>query len=88
MAPKGMKVVVQKKGKTTVVQKKSAASSMTALTEWAKGKSDDEMDTELDDDTDDSESVRLRAVVASDEAKAEERIRLAALKSETASINA
>ena len=39
-------------------------------------------------DTDDSESVRLKAVDASDAAKAEERIRLAALKSETASINA
>ena len=38
-------------------------------------------------DTGDSEDVKLRAVVASDEAKAGERIRLAALKMETASIN-
>ena len=39
-------------------------------------------------DTGDSADVKLRAVVASDEAKATEKIRLAALKSETASINA
>ena len=39
-------------------------------------------------DTGDRESVKLAAVVASDEAKAEERLRLAALKSESAAINA
>ena len=39
-------------------------------------------------DTGDRESVKLAAVVASDKAKAEERLRLAALKSETAAINA
>jgi hypothetical protein len=38
-------------------------------------------------DTGDRESVKLAAVVASDEAKAEERLRLAALKSETAAIS-
>ena len=50
MAPKGMKVVVQKKGKTNVAPKKSAASSMTALTEWAKDNSDDDMGSGPDDD--------------------------------------
>ena len=51
MAPKSMKVVVQKKGKHVAAPKKPAASSMTALTEWAKGKSDDEMGLGSDDDT-------------------------------------
>ena len=45
MAPEGMKVVVQKKGNKTAAPKKAAASSTTALTEWAKGKSDDDMDS-------------------------------------------
>ena len=38
-------------------------------------------------DTGDRADVKLRAVVASDEAKATEKIRIAALESETASIN-
>ena len=39
-------------------------------------------------DTGDRESIKLLAVTASDEAKVLERSRLAALKAETASINA
>ena len=39
-------------------------------------------------DTMDSELIKLAACIASDEAKDEERLRLAALKSETAAINA
>ena len=50
MALKVMKVVVQKTGKKTAAPKKSAAASMTELSEWAKEKSGDEMDLGSDAD--------------------------------------
>ena len=50
MALKVMKVGVQKTGNKTAAPKKSAAASMTELSEWAKEKSGDEMDSGSDAD--------------------------------------